>query len=388
MMIEVQHLTKQYGTHKAVDDLSFTAEPGRIYGFLGPNGAGKSTTMNIMTGYLAATDGSVLLDGMDIQKEPEKAKRKIGYLPEVPPVYMDMTVLEYLRFAAELKGIRGKERENAVRNVLDAAGILDVPGRLIRNLSKGYRQRVGLAQALVGNPGILILDEPTSGLDPEQQKEMFDYLKTLRKDHTIILSSHILSDVSAVADVVWILNEGKLVASDKPESLQSRMTTSQRVTLHVRGSRKELEAAFRSLPKVTGISAEERGEELIFTITSDSGEDICPAVSRAAVYAGAAVLGMNREEKSLEDVFLSLTGRGTSAVKKTDSGREEERPMTSGGTQAADADETLLEEIKEKTEADQTEEKKATSAQPHSAKTNSQILPQPRQNVEKEESRE
>ena len=327
MMIEVQHLTKQYGTHKAVDDLSFTAEPGRIYGFLGPNGAGKSTTMNIMTGYLAATDGSVLLDGMDIQKEPEKAKRKIGYLPEVPPVYMDMTVLEYLRFAAELKGIRGKERENAVRNVLDAAGILDVPGRLIRNLSKGYRQRVGLAQALVGNPGILILDEPTSGLDPEQQKEMFDYLKTLRKDHTIILSSHILSDVSAVADVVWILNEGKLVASDKPESLQSRMTTSQRVTLHVRGSRKELEAAFRSLPKVTGISAEERGEELIFTITSDSGEDICPAVSRAAVYAGAAVLGMNREEKSMEDVFLSLTGRGTSAVKKTDSGREE-RPMT------------------------------------------------------------
>ncbi len=368
-MIEVQHLTKRYGTHKAVDDLSFTAEPGRIYGFLGPNGAGKSTTMNIMTGYLAATDGSVLMDGIDIQKEPEKAKRKIGYLPEVPPVYTDMTVLEYLRFAADLKGVRREEREDAVRNVLDATGILDVPGRLIRNLSKGYRQRVGLAQALIGNPDIQILDEPTSGLDPEQQKEMFDYLKTLRKDHTIILSSHILSDVSAVADVVWILNEGKLVASDKPENLQSRMTTSQRVTLRVKGSRKELEAALRAVPKVTGVSAEEKGEELIFTITSDSGDDICPAVSRAAVYAGAAVLGMNREEKSLEDVFLSLTGRGTPDMKKSSSenadekpseeskaaefAQEEGKPAASGSAETADADEKPSEDIKEAAESEQ-----------------------------------
>ena len=347
-MIEVQHLTKKYGSHKAVDDLSFTAEPGRIYGFLGPNGAGKSTTMNIMTGYLAATDGSVLMDGIDVQKEPEKAKRKIGYLPEVPPVYTDMTVLEYLRFAAELKGIRKKEREEAVRDVLDAAGILDVPGRLIRNLSKGYRQRVGLAQALVGNPEILILDEPTSGLDPEQQKEVFDYLKTLRKEHTIILSSHILSDVSAVADVVWILNQGRLVASDQPENLQSRMTTSQKVTLRVKGSRKELESALCAIPRVTGVSVREKGEELIFTITSDSGDDICPSVSRAAVYAGAAVLGMNREEKSLEDVFLSLTGRGTS-----DAGDLPSQNVKEGEA----AGEKLSEEATESTEAVQAKEK-------------------------------
>ena len=373
-MIEVQHLTKKYGTHKAVDDLSFTAEPGQIYGFLGPNGAGKSTTMNIMTGYLAATDGTVLMDGIDIQREPEKAKRKIGYLPEVPPVYTDMTVLEYLRFAAELKGIRKEEREDAVRSVLDAAGILDVAGRLIRNLSKGYRQRVGLAQALVGNPDILILDEPTSGLDPEQQREMFDYLKTLRKDHTIILSSHILPDVSAVADVVWILNEGRLVASDKPENLQARMTTSQRVTLHAKGSRKELEAALRAIPKVSGVSVLEKGEELVFTITSDSGDDICPAVSRAAVYAGAAVLGMNREEKSLEDVFLSLTGREAADVGRTSSGdsrkednvkmpddQTEENQVASAEAESAGAAETAPEdrkETKETAQADGEQEEK------------------------------
>lgn len=307
-MIEVQHLTKRYGAHTAVDDLSFTAAPGQIYGFLGPNGAGKSTTMNIMTGYLAATSGTVLIDGLDIQKEPEAAKQKIGYLPEVPPVYTDMTVAEYLRFAAELKRIPAGKRADAVSSVLDAADILDVQGRLIRNLSKGYRQRVGLAQALIGDPEILILDEPTAGLDPEQQKDMFDYIRSLKEKHTIILSSHILSDVSAVADYVWILSSGKLAASDTPANLQAHMTTSQQVVLRVTGDKEALEKALRAIPKVKEISLQEEGELLIFTVTSEEKEDIRPAVSRAAVYAGGAVLGMNLQEKSLEDVFLSLTG--------------------------------------------------------------------------------
>ncbi len=309
-MIEVQHLTKRYGAHTAVDDLSFTAEPGQIYGFLGPNGAGKSTTMNIMTGYLAATSGTVLIDGLDIQKEPETAKQKIGYLPEVPPVYTDMTVAEYLRFAAELKRIPAGKRMDAVSGVLDAADILDVQGRLIRNLSKGYRQRVGLAQALIGDPEILILDEPTAGLDPEQQKEMFDYIRSLKENHTIILSSHILSDVSAVADYVWILSSGKLAASDTPANLQAHMTTSQQVVLRVTGDKEALEKALRAIPKVKEVTLEEEGELLIFTVTSEEKEDIRPSVSRAAVYAGGAVLGMNLQEKSLEDVFLSLTGEG------------------------------------------------------------------------------
>ncbi len=309
-MIQVQHLTKRYGAHTAVDDLSFTAAPGQIYGFLGPNGAGKSTTMNIMTGYLAATSGTVLIDGLDIQKEPEAAKQKIGYLPEVPPVYTDMTVSEYLRFAAELKRIPAGKRMDAVATVLDAADILDVQGRLIRNLSKGYRQRVGLAQALIGDPEILILDEPTAGLDPEQQKEMFEYIRSLKENHTIILSSHILSDVSAVADYVWILSGGKLAASDTPANLQSHMTTSQQVILRVTGDKEALEKALRAIPKVKEVTLQEEGELLIFTVTSEEKEDIRPAVSRAAVYAGGAVLGMNLQEKSLEDVFLSLTGEG------------------------------------------------------------------------------
>ena len=310
-MIEVQHLTKRYGTHTAVSDLSFRAEPGRIYGFLGPNGAGKSTTMNMMTGYLAPTDGVVLIDELDLQKEAEEAKCKIGYLPEVPPVYSDMTVREYLFFAAELKGIAAIDRSDAVANVMDAADVLDVEGRLIRNLSKGYRQRVGLAQALIGNPENLILDEPTAGLDPEQQREMFDYIRSMKKDHTIIISSHILSDISAVADYVWIINDGRLVASDTPENLQSRMTTSQQIQLHVEGDEEGLTKALESIEGVGKVTVQQQSDgSLLYSIESERKEDIRPAISRAAVYAGGAVLSMTREEKSLEDVFLALTGEG------------------------------------------------------------------------------
>ena len=314
-MIEVQHLTKRYGSHTAVSDLSFTAEPGRIYGFLGPNGAGKTTTMNIMTGYLAATSGTVLIGGKDIQREPEEAKQQIGYLPEIPPVYTDMTVYEYLKFAAELKKVPRADRMDAIDAAEQAAELLDVEDRLIRNLSKGYRQRVGLAQALVGNPSVLILDEPTAGLDPEQQREMFDYIRSFKKDHTIILSSHILSDISAIADYVWIINQGKLVASDTPENLQSHLQSEQEVTLRAQGSRDGILRALQGISRVSKVTCEEEEPDTFrYTITSDSNEDIRPAVSRAAVYAGAAILDMNRAEKSLEDVFFQLTGEAAAAA--------------------------------------------------------------------------
>ena len=230
-MIEVQNLVKMYGDHTAVDHLSFRIEKGHIYGLLGPNGAGKSTTMNIMTGYLGATEGKVLIQGHDILKEPELAKKSIGYLPEQPPVYMDMTVREYLQFAAELKKIPKKEREKQMNDVIRMTGIREVENRLIQNLSKGYRQRVGLAQAILGFPEVIILDEPTVGLDPKQIIEIRELIRKLSKKHTIILSSHILAEIREVCDYIMIISRGKLVASDTPENLENRLKSSRHIEL-------------------------------------------------------------------------------------------------------------------------------------------------------------
>ena len=233
-MIEVQNLVKMYGDHTAVDHLSFRIEKGHIYGLLGPNGAGKSTTMNIMTGYLGATEGKVLIQGHDILKEPELAKKSIGYLPEQPPVYMDMTVQEYLQFAAELKKIPKKEREKQMNDVIRMTGIREVENRLIQNLSKGYRQRVGLAQAILGFPEVIILDEPTVGLDPKQIIEIRELIRKLSKKHTIILSSHILAEIREVCDYIMIISRGKLVASDTPENLENRLKSSRHIELQAK----------------------------------------------------------------------------------------------------------------------------------------------------------
>ena len=233
-MIEVQNLVKMYVDHTAVDHLSFRIEKGHIYGLLGPNGAGKSTTMNIMTGYLGATEGKVLIQGHDILKEPELAKKSIGYLPEQPPVYMDMTVREYLQFAAELKKIPKKEREKQMNDVIRMTGIREVENRLIQNLSKGYRQRVGLAQAILGFPEVIILDEPTVGLDPKQIIEIRELIRKLSKKHTIILSSHILAEIREVCDYIMIISRGKLVASDTPENLENRLTSSRHIELQAK----------------------------------------------------------------------------------------------------------------------------------------------------------
>ena len=242
-MIEVRNLTKKYGDHEAVSDISFTVEEGHIYGFLGPNGAGKSTTMNIITGYMAATSGDVIINGHDILKEPRAAKSCIGYLPEVPPVYQDLTVREYLEFAAEIKGMKKQAKKDAVAEAVKTAMLEEVEQRLIKNLSKGYKQRVGLAQAIIGLPEVLILDEPTSGLDPKQIMEMRDLIKRLGDDHTVILSSHILSEVSAICDHVIMISGGKIVANDSLEALTAE---------------KSLEEVFLEL---TDLAAEKMSEE-------------------------------------------------------------------------------------------------------------------------------
>ena len=277
-MIEVEHLTKRYGSHTAVDDISFTVEDGGIYGLLGPNGAGKSTTMNIITGYISATDGTVKIDGHDIADEPAAAKACIGYLPELPPLYQDMTVQEYLLFVAELKGTRKKaDRAAAVAHAAARAGLQGMEQRLIRNLSKGYRQRVGIAAALLGTPKIIILDEPTVGLDPAQMIEIRSLIRDLGKTHTVILSSHILSEVQTVCDRVLIIAHGRLVAQGTPEELAAQLTAKGTITATAQGSREAVVAAAGKVPGLTDLRVtDEKGGEVSFTAVSTAGTDLPP----------------------------------------------------------------------------------------------------------------
>ena len=250
-MIEVNNLVKRYGDHTAVDHLSFKIEKGKIYGFLGPNGAGKSTTMNMITGYIASTEGTVTIDGHDILDEPEQAKKCIGYLPEMPPLYFDMTVGEYMNFVADLKKIPKDQKKSMVEEVMEMLKITDMKNRLIKNLSKGYRQRVGLAQAILGYPEVIILDEPTVGLDPKQIIEIRDLIKSLKKKHTVILSSHILSEVSAVCDYVLIISHGKLVASDTPENLGKLAEGSNTLNLLVKGDKDHIRIALGQIGRAS-----------------------------------------------------------------------------------------------------------------------------------------
>lgn len=308
-MIEVTNLTKKYGVHIAVDHLSFRVEKGQIYGFLGPNGAGKSTTMNIITGYLAATEGTVTIDGKDIQKDPEEAKRSIGYLPELPPLYVDMTVREYLEFVAELKKVPKKERKRQIDEVMEMTQITDMQQRLIKNLSKGYRQRVGLAQAILGYPEVIILDEPTVGLDPKQIIEIRDLIRKLGENHTVILSSHILSEVSAVCDHIMIIANGKLVASDSPENLQKLMSGSMELDLEVKGSVAAVKTALQEISQIDRIEENTEASKNVakLKVISKENADIREQVFYALADAKLPILEMTHAEKSLEDIFLELT---------------------------------------------------------------------------------
>ncbi len=306
-MIEVQNLSKHYGDKKAVDNISFKAENGEILGFLGPNGAGKSTTMNILTGYISSTKGKALIDGIDILEDPIKAKSKIGYLPEQPPLYLDMTVKEYLNFIYDLKKCK-LPRNSHLKDICRLVKIEHVYNRIIKNLSKGYKQRVGLAQALVGNPNVLILDEPTVGLDPNQIIEIRSLIKKLGKNHTVILSSHILSEVQAVCDKIVVINEGKIVADDTEDNLSKTLANENRIAVKIEGEKDKVVAEITAIEGVENYSVYIADKGVWeYKIETKEGTDIRRKLFDLAVKNGWYILEMKSSELSLEDIFLKLT---------------------------------------------------------------------------------
>ena len=351
-MIEVSNLVKKYGDHTAVDQLSFQIEKGKIYGFLGPNGAGKSTTMNMITGYIASTEGKVMIDGHDILEEPEAAKKCIGYLPEMPPLYFDMTVLEYMKFAADLKKIPRNQKDKQIKEVMDMVKITDMKDRLIKNLSKGYRQRVGLAQAILGYPEVIILDEPTVGLDPKQIIEIRDLIKSLKQKHTVILSSHILSEVRAVCDYVLIISHGKLVASDTPDNLERLAAGSNSLLMKVKGEKDTIRKDLETIEGVTGVEMSyESDEELWKTkVSIQENVDIREKVFYAMAKANCPIYEMQVKRVSLEDVFLELT----EGEKKKSTGKQERsqwKPVEDKSSETEKSEKT--EKASDKKEGDQ-----------------------------------
>ncbi|MBQ5321079.1 MAG: ATP-binding cassette domain-containing protein [Oscillospiraceae bacterium] len=310
-MIEVQSLSKRYGSNKAVDNISFTVNDGEILGFLGPNGAGKTTTMNILTGYLSSSSGNAKINGIDVLEDPIRAKKEIGYLPEQPPLYPDMTVKEYLSFIYDLKKCT-LPKDSHLAEICSLVKIENVYTRLIKNLSKGYKQRVGLAQALVGNPRVLILDEPTVGLDPKQIIEIRTLIKSLGKNHTVILSSHILPEVSAVCDRIVVINKGKLVADGNPEELSKTLSADHRLTVRIEGNERNIYSLLTSIPNVNAVRClgEKEAGAFDFTVEADEGKDIRRELFKRLSERGMPLLYSKSMEMSLEDIFLNLTGEG------------------------------------------------------------------------------
>ncbi len=312
-MIEVKNLVKRYGDRDVVDHLSFTVEKGQIVGFLGPNGAGKSTTMNIITGYISPSEGDVTVNGYDIYDEPEKVKASIGYLPEQPPLYPDMKVGEYLNFVSNLKGVKSSDKEKTVRKVMRATKIQDVSERLIKHLSKGYKQRVGLAGAMVGDPEILILDEPTVGLDPKQILEIRNLIRELSKEHTILLSSHIMQEVSAVCNQIMIINQGKMILSDVPENIPGHIAQTNDLTFKAKGNKDLIKSVIEKIENITYSKVLGTGEAEVYQIELSSPVEFDPReeIFYAFAEAKCPILEMNLKVPTLEEVFLRLTGEGT-----------------------------------------------------------------------------
>lgn len=320
-MIEVKNLVKLYGDKRAVDDVTFTVQKGEVLGFLGQNGAGKSTTMNIITGYLSSTSGTVTIDGHEILEEPIEAKNRIGYLPEHPPLYLDMTVKDYLSFMFDLKKVKLPKKQH-IEEICNIVKIADVYNRVIKNLSKGYRQRVGLAQALLGNPDVLIMDEPTVGLDPKQMIEIRNLIKSLGERHTVILSSHILSEVQMICDRVIVINKGKLVADGTPDSLSQAMSTDHKLLIRVAGPQEEVRKLLQKIPgmlEVSLVGQRENGEVYDFSLEAEKGLDIRREVFKRLAERSWPLLGMRSSELSLEDIFLQLTAED-SAASETENG--------------------------------------------------------------------
>ena len=306
-MIEVKNLTKRYGKIRELDNISFTVDTGEVLGFLGPNGAGKSTTMNIITGYISSNEGTVTVDGCEILAEPKKTKQKIGYLPEIPPLYVDMTVRKYLEFMFDLKRVKLPKNEH-IDEIMRLVGLSDHGKRLIKNLSKGYRQRVGFAQALLGNPPVIILDEPTVGLDPRQIIEIRKLIKSLGKKHTVIFSSHVLSEISATCDRIIIISEGKIIADAKAEKLHEVLSDERRMTLTAEGKASDISAELNKIPEVLRVKKQAaQGKANEYIIDYKSGEDIRRSVFNAMVRINCPILEMKSGDDSLEELYLKLT---------------------------------------------------------------------------------
>ena len=350
-MIEVNNLVKRYGDHTAVDHLSFKIEKGKIYGFLGPNGAGKSTTMNMITGYIASTEGTVRIDGHDILEEPEAAKKCIGYLPEQPPLYFDMTVLEYMKFVADLKKIPKDKKATMIEEVMDMVKISDMRNRLIKNLSKGYRQRVGLAEAIMGYPEVIILDEPTVGLDPKQIIEIRTLIKDLKKKHTVILSSHILSEVSAVCDYVLIISHGKLVASDTPENLGKLAEGSNTLEMLIKGEKSQIKQALESIEGVNSVTIEKDEKQNLWStkVSTEENNDIREKVFYKMSNINSPIYEMKSKKVSLEEIFLELTASekpASASEDDTDQKSSESQETAEAKTEAVNVEQTSTESQK------------------------------------------
>lgn len=350
-MIEVNNLVKRYGDHTAVDHLSFKIEKGKIYGFLGPNGAGKSTTMNMITGYIASTEGTVRIDGHDILEEPEAAKKCIGYLPEQPPLYFDMTVLEYMKFVADLKKIPKEKKATMIEEVMDMVKISDMRNRLIKNLSKGYRQRVGLAEAIMGYPEVIILDEPTVGLDPKQIIEIRTLIKDLKKKHTVILSSHILSEVSAVCDYVLIISHGKLVASDTPENLGKLAEGSNTLEMLIKGEKSQIKQALESIEGVNSVTIEKDEKQNLWSakVSTEENNDIREKAFYKMSDINSPIYEMKSKKVSLEEIFLELTESekpASASEDDTDQKSSESQETAEAKTEAVNVEQTSTESQK------------------------------------------
>jgi len=349
-MIEVRNLTKQYGARKAIDSINFSINEGEIVGFLGPNGAGKTTTMNIMTGYIAATSGDVSINGIDVVAEPERAKAGIGYLPDTPPVYLDMRVQEYLNFVANIKGVKRKHRKEMVQYAMEQVRIDDIPRRLIKNLSRGYRQRVGLAQAMIGEPKVIIMDEPTIGLDPKQIIEMRQVVRNLGKKHTVILSSHIMQEVSAVCDRMMIINLGKIVAQGTPETLSDSITKgARRLQVKVKGERNAVLDAIAGFPAITDVSAEDGSEAgtVDLLLAGENGADIREAIFYCMSGSNLPILLMKSTELSLEDIFLSLTNSDFTGKESVEEGVPDVLPVSDASNLEISETQSPIDEHKE-----------------------------------------
>ena len=350
-MIEVNNLVKRYGDHTAVDHLSFKIEKGKIYGFLGPNGAGKSTTMNMITGYIASTEGTVRIDGHDILEEPEAAKKCIGYLPEMPPLYFDMTVGEYMNFVADLKKIPKDKKATMIEEVMDMVKISDMRNRLIKNLSKGYRQRVGLAEAIMGYPEVIILDEPTVGLDPKQIIEIRTLIKDLKKKHTVILSSHILSEVSAVCDYVLIISHGKLVASDTPENLGKLAEGSNTLEMLIKGEKSQIKQALESIEGVNSVTIEKDEKQNLWSakVSTEENNDIREKAFYKMSDINSPIYEMKSKKVSLEEIFLELTASekpASASEDDTDQKSSESQETAEAKTEAVNVEQTSTESQK------------------------------------------